>query len=156
MGNGICQTGTYSGSFSCEFYYDSDAGGDASGGTPDAGGLIQITGNLSFVLTQSLSGELGTDTASGTFILDAGITTGMATLSGTLDCGTGLFTGALSGGMYSLLGLFTGPFAGPLTSDYNGAGASFVDGSWSLTVPGEGYCPGQWTADFTGADAGDQ
>ena len=74
----------------------------------------------------------------------------MATLGGTLDCNTGQFTGQLSGGMYSLLGLFTGPFNGPLTSEYNGTAFSFVNGVWSLSVPGEGYCPGSWTASFAG------
>lgn len=158
MGTGVCKTGMYSGTFSCFFFYDSDAGdGGHSGAIPDSGGLGPITGNLSFLLSQSISGELGTDTASGMFVLNAGITTGSASLSGTLDCNTGNFTGALSGGMYSLLGLFTGPFEGPLTSQYSGASFSFVDGTWSLTVPGEGYCPGTWTAAYEGAgDAGDQ
>jgi hypothetical protein len=157
MGTGVCKTGMYSGTFSCEFFYDSDAGDGGGGAGRDSGGLVMITGNLSFLLSQSISGEIGMDTASGMFVLNAGLTTGSASLSGTLDCSSGSFTGALTGGMYSLLGLFTGPFEGPLTSQYSGASFSFVDGTWSLTVPGQGYCPGTWTAAYEGpGDAGDQ
>lgn len=82
----------------------------------------------------------------------------MATLGGTLDCSSGLFTGSLTGGTYSVFfGLFSGTFNGPLMSDYNGTSFSFVDGTWSLTIPGEGYCQGQWNASYSGVgDAGDQ
>jgi hypothetical protein len=153
MGTGICQTGTYSGPFSCGFYFDMDAGTTppADGGSAD-GGLFVITGNLSFSLKQSMSGELGQDVASGTFAISSGLfISGMATLGGTLDCATGAFTGALSNGTYNVFfGIFTGSFDGPLTSEYNGTTFSFVNGTWSLTVPGEGYCQGQWNADFTG------
>ncbi len=157
LGTGTCKTGMYTGTFSCEFFYDTDAGDASVAVSPDSGGLIMITGNLSFLLSQSISGELGMDTASGTFVLNAGLTTGSAQLSGSLDCNSGNFTGALSGGMYSLLGIFTGPFEGPLTSQYSGTSFSFVDGVWSLSVPGYGYCPGTWTANYDGpGDAGDQ
>jgi hypothetical protein len=157
MGTGTCKTGMYSGTFSCLFYYNSNAGDAAPGPIPDAGGLGPITGNLSFLLTQSISGELGMDTASGMFVLAAGVTMGSAQLNGTLDCGSGTFNGALSGGMYNLFNIFTGPFEGPLTSQYSGASFSFVDGTWSLTIPGEGYCPGTWTASYDGpGDAGEQ
>jgi hypothetical protein len=153
MGNGVCKTGTYSGPFSCGFYFDQDAGTTApvDGGAVD-GGLLQITGTLSFLLTQSMSGELGQDVASGTFAISAGLSfiSGMATLGGTLDCSTGVFTGALTGGTYNAFLIFTGTFDGPLTSEYNGQTFSFVNGGWSLTIPGEGYCQGQWSADYTG------
>ena len=101
-----------------EFFYDTDAA------EPRQRVRIEPSrsGNLS--PSQSISGELGMDTASGMFVLNAGLTTGMATLSGTLECGTGTFSGALSGGMYSLLGIFTGPFEGPLTSQYSGTSFS--------------------------------
>jgi hypothetical protein len=161
MGTGVCKTGTYSGPFSCGFYFDPDSGTTApvDGGAAD-GGITQITGTLSFLLTQSTSGgEIGTDIASGTFAISAGLfITGMATLGGTLDCSTGSFTGSLTGGTYSVFfGLFTGTFNGPLSSDYNGKTASFVNGGWSLTIPGEGYCQGAWNADYAGVgDAGDQ
>jgi len=157
MGTGTCQTGTYSGPFSCGFYFDQDSGTTApvDGGAPD-GGLVQITGSLSFELAQSMSGELGQDTASGTFAITAGLLiSGSATLGGTLDCASGSFTGALSGGRYSVFfGLITGTFDGPLTSDYNGKTFSFVNGGWSLTVPGEGYCQGQWSASYAGLGDG--
>ena len=157
MGTGVCRTGTYSGPFSCGFYLDPDSGvtPPVDGGAAD-GGLAQITGTLSFALTQSLSGELGQDTASGTFAISAGLfISGMATLGGTLDCGTGTFSGALTGGTYSVFfGLLTGTFNGPLTSDYNGTTFSFVNGVWSLTVPGEGYCQGEWSADYSGPTDG--
>lgn len=153
MGTGICKTGTYSGPFSCGFYFDMDAGTTppVDGGSAD-GGLFEITGSLSFSLKQSMSGELGQDVASGTFAISSGLfISGMATLGGTLDCSTGAFTGALSDGTYNVFfGLFTGSFDGPLTSEYNGTTFSFVNGTWSLTVPGEGYCQGQWNADFDG------
>jgi hypothetical protein len=161
MGTGVCKTGTYSGPFSCGFYFDPDSGTTAptDGGAAD-GGLAQITGNLSFLLTQSTGGgEIGTDIASGTFAISAGLfITGMATLGGTLDCSSGIFTGSLTGGTYSVFfGLFMGTFNGPLMSDYNGTSFSFVDGTWSLTIPGEGYCQGQWNASYAGVgDAGDQ
>ena len=144
MGTGNCQTGMYTGTFSCGFIYDPDAS------MPDAAGAFTITGSLSFVLKQSTSGELGEDTASGTFDLNAGLTTGSATLGGTLECACGQFTGALTAGTYSLLGIFTGGFAGPLTSDYNGTSFSFVDGTWALVIAGEGTCPGTWTAHYVG------
>jgi hypothetical protein len=147
MGTGTCQTGMYTGTFSCGFIYDPDA---SIATVTDASSGFMITGNLSFVLKQSTSGELGQDTASGTFVLNAGITTGSATLGGTLDCGSGQFTGALTGGMYSLLGFFTGDFAGPLTSAYNGVSFSFIDGTWALVIAGEGTCPGTWTANYVG------
>ncbi len=151
MGTGVCKTGTYSGPFSCGFYFDMDAGTTppVDGGSAD-GGLFAITGSLSFSLKQSMSGELGQDVASGTFAISSGLfISGMATLGGTLDCSTGVFTGALSNGTYNVFfGLFTGSFDGPLTSEYNGTTFSFVNGIWSLTVPGEGYCQGQWNADF--------
>jgi hypothetical protein len=156
MGTGVCKTGMYSGTFSCEFYLDSNAGDAGDAAVPDSGGLFMITGNLSFLLTQSISGELGMDTASGSFAINAGITPGMATLSGTLECGSGTFTGALTGGQYNFFG-FTGNFDGPLASQYNGATFSFVDGTWAITIPGQGYCPGTWTANYDGpGDAGDQ
>jgi hypothetical protein len=147
MGTGNCQTGMYTGTFSCGFIYDPDA---SAATVSDASSGFMITGNLSFVLKQSTSGELGEDTASGTFDLNAGITTGSATLGGTLECGSGQFTGALTAGTYSLLGIFTGGFAGPLTSDYNGTSFSFVNGTWELVIAGEGTCPGTWTANYVG------
>jgi hypothetical protein len=158
MGTGVCKTGTYSGPFSCGFYFNQDAGTAApvDGGAAD-GGLGQIMGNLSFVLTQSQSGELNQGLASGTFAISAGFfVTGMSTLSGTLDCNSGTFNGMLAGGTYSVFfGLFSGTFDGPLTSEYNGKTASFVNGGWSLTIPGEGYCQGQWNANYQGpGDAG--
>jgi hypothetical protein len=161
LGTGTCKTGTYSGPFSCGFYFDPDSGttAPADGGAAD-GGVTQITGTLSFLLSQSTSGgEIGTDVASGTFAITAGLfISGMATLGGTLDCSTGSFTGALTGGTYNVFfGILTGTFNGPLTSEYNGKTSSFVNGGWSLTVPGEGYCQGAWNADYAGiGDAGGQ
>jgi hypothetical protein len=158
MGTGVCRTGTYSGPFSCGFYLDPDSGTTApvDGGAAD-GGLLQITGTLSFLLTQSISGELGEDVASGTFAISSGLfVSGTAMLGGTLDCSTGTFSGGLTGGMYSVFfGLLTGTFDGPLMAEYNGTTFSFVNGVWSLTIPGEGYCQGQWSATYSGpADGG--
>jgi hypothetical protein len=154
MGTGVCQTGMYTGTFSCGFILNpGDAGLDAS--SPDASPFPPITGNLSFVLSQSTHGELGQDMASGTFVLNAGLTTGMANLDGTLDCASGQFTGSLSGGTYSIsffgLPFFSGTFEGPLTSAYNGTSFSFTDGTWALNVANEGECPGTWTANYVGA-----
>jgi hypothetical protein len=145
MGTGNCQTGMYTGTFSCGFIYDPDAS------MPDAAGAFTITGSLSFLLTQSTSGELGEDTASGTFDLNAGLTTGSATLGGTLQCASGQFTGSLTMGTYSVFfGIFSGDFAGPLTSEYNGKTFSFVNGTWELAIANEGTCPGTWTANYVG------
>ncbi len=153
-GNGTCKTGYYTGTFTCGFQLDFDAG--ATVDLEDAGtgsGGFPIGGSLSFQLTQSISGELGQDTASGTFSLTAGITGATATLSGTLNCNTGQFTGALTGGMYSLLGFIQGTFAGPLAATYNGDTSSFENGAWALTIPGDGTCPGTWSANYAGTSA---
>jgi hypothetical protein len=157
MGTGTCQTGVYSGMFSCLFYYDSDAGiYDA----PDAGGVGPITGTLSFKLTQDISsqGELQTtDTASGVFNATTGfIIAAQADLQGKLDCGTGSFTGQLVNGEYGFnLGGAPVPdpnnmFQGPLVSDYNGTSSTFANGLWSMVIAGEGPCIGSWTASYSG------
>jgi hypothetical protein len=162
MGTGTCQTGVYSGTFSCFFYYDSDAGiGDA----PDSGGIGPITGTLSFMLTQNITstGELSsTDTASGTFAATTGLfLAASANLNGTLDCSEGKFSGQLVNGEYGFnIGGTPAPdpnnkFQGPLVSNYNGTTSTFVDGEWSMVIAGEGPCIGTWTAMFSGAlDAG--
>jgi hypothetical protein len=167
MGTGTCQTGVYSGMFSCLFYYDSDAGIDNA---PDAGGIGPITGTLSFNLTQDVTstGELSTtDTASGVFnATTGGFLAAQADLSGTLDCESGNFTGQLLKGEYgfNLGGGVPLPdpnnmFQGPLVSDYSGASSTFVNGRWSMYIAGEGPCIGSWSANYTGpieagADAG--
>src|SRR6185312_10068995 len=98
MGTGTCQTGTYTGTFSCGFIYDPDASGTTTDLGAD-GGIVTITGTISFQLSQSISGELGQDTASGHIQIGAGFfIVGDADLSGTLDCSTGAFTGSLLNG----------------------------------------------------------
>jgi hypothetical protein len=156
-GNGTCKTGYYTGTFTCGFVYDPDAGAVGTLSSEDAGsGGFPIGGNLAFELTQSISGELGQDTASGTFNLTAGITGATATLSGSLNCNTGQFSGALTGGMFDLNLLFVdiqGTFAGPLASTYDGNSASFQNGAWELSLPSYGTCPGTWSATYQGASA---
>jgi len=152
MGTGVCKNGTYSGTFQCTFVFDPDAG-DGGGGTvsADAGGLM-ITGNISFNLTQMTgSGESFMSTASGSFSgTAAAFFSIMADVGGSLDCNSGVFNGTLTNGKYSGFIFINGTFSGPLDSQYNGTTFSFVNGSWLLTVPGEGSCPGTWTADYAG------
>ncbi len=163
LGTGTCQTGFYSGMFSCLFYMNSDAG---PGMAPDSGGVGPIVGTMSFMLSQdvSMNGELATtDTASGTFLAaTGGFISAVADLSGTLQCGTGKFTGNLLNGQYGLS--FTGAapapdpnnkFQGPLYSGYDGKTASFVNGEWSMYIQGLGACIGSWNANYAGpGDAG--
>ncbi len=148
LGTGTCKDGTYSGTFQCSFQFNSDGG--AAGAAADAGGLM-ITGTISFQLMQQTgTGETFMDTASGSFSGTAATFFAIsATVGGTLNCNTGVFTGTLSNGMYSGFLFLNGTFSGPLTSDYNGTTFSFVNGMWNLTVPGQGSCPGTWTANYT-------
>jgi hypothetical protein len=154
--SGVCKNGMYSGTFMCTFVFDPDAGSD-SGATvaADAGGLM-ITGTIMFTLSQMSGGnsESFMSTASGSFSGTAAMFFGiMADVGGTLDCNTGKFVGQLTNGSYMDTGpikLFTGTFSGPLDSDYNGKTFQFVNGTWLLTVPGQGSCPGTWSASYTG------
>jgi hypothetical protein len=151
LGTGSCKDGTYSGTFQCTFVFNADASvGDASV-SADAGGL-NITGTISFQLMhqQTSAGEFaGTSTASGSFSGTAAAFFAIsAHVGGTLDCRTGVFDGSLTNGMYSGFLLINGTFAGPLTSDYNGTTFAFVNGQWVLTVPGQGSCPGTWSASY--------
>src|SRR5271157_3757407 len=102
MGNGTCKTGEYVGTFTCEFYLGDGGGLDASAD----GGLVSVSGTLSFALTQNISsvGEgTGMDTAMGTFAANTGgVIAATADLNGTLNCGQGVFTGALTNGDYGL------------------------------------------------------
>jgi hypothetical protein len=163
LGTGTCQTGVYSGTFSCDFYMQPDAG---IGNVPDSGGVGPITGTLSFMLTQDvkMSGELSTtDTASGTFMASTGFfIAAQADLTGSLDCSQGKFSGNLVNGIFGL-SLGGGPpapdpnnmFQGPLISNYDGTSSTFVDGQWSMYIMGYGSCIGTWTATYSGAgDAG--
>src|ERR1019366_7971733 len=157
LGTGVCETGFYSGTFSCFFFYGIDAG---IGEAPDSGGIGPITGTMSFKLTQDVSshGELETtDTASGTFDAATGLFIAAdADLSGTLDCTQGKFTGQLVNGEYGFnIGGMPIPdpnnrFQGPLVADYNGSTSTFVNGQWSMMVAGEGPCIGSWTAAYAG------
>jgi len=155
MGTGNCKDGTYSGTFQCTFMFDPDAGAGSTA-SADAGGLM-ITGTLSFNLTQmTVNGESFIDTASGSFSGTAATFFAIsADVGGTLNCNSGVFNGTLTKGTYSGFLFINGTFSGPLNSQYNGTTFSFVDGSWQLTVPGEGTCPGTWSANYVG-DAGDQ
>jgi hypothetical protein len=161
-GTGTCETGVYSGTFSCLFYYGVDAG---IGTAPDSGGLGPITGTMSFMLTQDIAsqGEIGTtDTASGTFLATTGgFIAAAANLQGTLNCSQGKFTGQLVNGEYGFnIGGMPAPdpnnmFHGPLVSDYNGSTSTFANGQWSMFIAGEGPCIGTWTATYSGPlDAG--
>jgi hypothetical protein len=138
--------------FSCNFVFNPDAGSDSGAAVAaDAGGLM-ITGTITFHLSQMTgNGESFMSTASGTFNGTAATFFSiMANVGGTLDCGTGKFTGSLTNGTYTGFLLLNGTFMGPLTSDYNGTTFSFVNGTWLLTVPGQGSCPGTWSANYTG------
>lgn len=143
---GTCKSGTYAGTFQCTFAFASDAGVITS----DAGdaGSLMITGNVSFRLTQVADGG-PSFTSSGTFSGAAGTFFEIsAVVGGTLDCDTGAFQGSLTNGMYSGFLFLNRTFSSPLDSEYNAATFSFVDGTWLLTVPGEGTCPGTWTASY--------
>jgi hypothetical protein len=165
MGTGTCQTGEYTGTFSCYFFGGIDAGIDSGiANAPDSGGVGPITGTMSFALTQDMSvgvGEgTGTDTASGTFAAaTGGFIAATADLTGTLECSQGVFTGMLVNGMYGLNvnGMpVAGPgntFQGPLDSDYDGKTSTFVNGRWEMAimVSGDnGACIGTWTATYSG------
>jgi hypothetical protein len=149
MGTGTCKNGTYSGTFQCTFMFDPDGG--AASLASDAGGLM-ITGNISFNLAQATgNGESFMDTASGSFMGTAVTFFAIsADVGGTLNCNTGVFSGSLTNGMYSGFIFLNGSFSGPLGSQYNGTTFSFVNGTWLLSVPGEGSCPGTWTANYSG------
>jgi hypothetical protein len=149
MGTGTCKDGTYSGTFQCTFVFGD---GGTSGGGADSGTLA-VTGTISFHLMQNAaSGESFMSTASGMFSGDCcnKLFTIGATVGGTLNCNSGTFNGSLTDGGYSGFIFLTGSFSGPLTADYNGMTFSFVNGVWNLTVPGQGTCPGTWTASYTG------
>jgi hypothetical protein len=157
MGNGTCKTGNYAGTFVCEFFLGDANLADASS---DAG-LISVKGTMSFALMQNMSAGVGegtgTDTAMGTFLAaTGGFIAASADLSGTLNCSAGAFTGALTNGDYGLDfgGMpVSGPgntFQGPFDSMYDGTTATFVDGTWSMSIAGEGTCAGSWTAAYTG------
>jgi hypothetical protein len=147
LGTGTCKDGTYTGMYTCDFQFSE--GGTSSGGA-DGGGLT-ITGNISFQLMHDQSsGESFISTASGTFggTCCLNLFSITSTLGGTLNCNSGTFTGMLSNGMW--MGFFqSGPFSGPLMADYNGNTSTFENGTWNLTVPGAGNCPGTWTATYT-------
>jgi hypothetical protein len=151
MGNGTCKDGMYAGTYECSFNFSADGGPvDTEGGFNDAG--FVVTGPLSFSLTQNTgSGESFIDTASGNFggTCCLNLFTISSTLNGSLNCNTGTFTGTLTDGGYTGLGMM-GTFSGPLGSQYNGTNAAFVDGTWSLDVPGAGTCVGDWNAAYTG------
>jgi hypothetical protein len=155
---GTCQSGEYGGSFSCNFIWDPSAAGVSDAG-PEAS-MATINGMLGFLLTQDVTatGELSqTDTASGHLDLQTGPFTGSANLNGTLDCSTGRFVGALADGGYALGPIPGGSFNGSLASRYDSLSLSFVDGTWSMTIPGLGYCPGTWSAGYLAdGGAGDQ
>jgi hypothetical protein len=149
MGTGTCKDGTYTGTFQCTFVFGDGGAPDAGA---DAGGLV-VTGTISFHLMQQTgTGETFMDTASGMFSGDCcmKLFTISANVGGTLNCNSGTFKGDLTGGMYSGFIFIAGTFMGPLTADYNGTTASFVNGAWNLTVPGQGTCPGTWTASYSG------
>jgi hypothetical protein len=143
---GTCKSGTYAGTFQCTFAFASDAG-VATSDAGDAGSLM-ITGNVSFRLTQAADGG-PSFTSSGTFSGGAGTFFEIsAVVDGTLDCDTGVFQGSLTNGMYSGFLFLNGTFSSPLYSQYNATTSSFVDGTWLLSVPREGTCPGTWTASY--------
>lgn len=139
-------SGTYSGTFQCTFVFGADGGAVSA----DAGGLM-VTGTLSFKLTQMTGGEAYIAAASGSFSSTGAVFfTANADIGGTLNCNTGVFQGNLSNGMYSGFVFITGTFSGPLDATYNSTTLSFVNGTWLLTVPGQGSCPGTWTANYSG------
>ncbi len=158
MGSGTCKTGNYAGTFTCEFYLGDSGAADASAD----GGLLSVKGTMSFALMQDETAGVGegtgTDIAAGTFAANTGgIIAATADLSGMLNCGEGVFTGSLTNGDYGLnLGTgmpVSGPgntFNGPFDSDYDGTTATFVNGTWSMTIANEGTCSGTWTAAYTG------
>jgi hypothetical protein len=145
----LCRPGAYVGTFSCGFLYEPDAaalGPDAQpppvgAATPDASAFT-ISG------TVMLSISAGSPTVTGTFASSSGISTITSTLSGTLDCSGGAFTGHVSG-TYTLLGSFSGAsIAGPANASY--VDGSFADGTLLLAIPGQGVCPGSWSAQPAG------
>jgi len=168
MGNGTCKTGEYAGTFTCEFFLGDGGGADAAADS----GLLSIAGTLSFALTQNQTAGVGegtgTDIAMGTFAANTGgFIAATADLNGMLNCSQGIFTGSLTNGDYGLAtsssGMpLSGPgntFMGPFNSNYDGTTATFVGGTWSMAIAGEGTCSGSWTAAYTGplvTDAGGQ
>jgi|SRR5579859_160304 len=143
LGTGACKDGTYTGNFSCLFEPD---GGAAA---PDSSSFPQVAGTLSLKLTKSATDEF-VDVASGTFTASTNGIQAHATIGGTLDCNSGVFTGELTNGTYSGWFIINGTFQGPLRACYDGSNASFVDGSWVMTVAGAGTCPGGWSATWSG------
>jgi hypothetical protein len=145
LGTGTCKEGKYSGTFTC--YFDPDGGTQAP--AADGGGF-QVTGTLTLTLTRSPTGEFQ-DVASGKFTADtSSLISATADLSGNLDCNTGKFTGQLANGMYSGWIFINGTFQGPLASDYDGTNFAFVRGTWVMTIPNTGTCPGTWSAHYVG------
>jgi hypothetical protein len=143
-GAGTCKQGRYSGTFTC--YFDPDGGTQP---VADAGGL-QVTGTITLTLAQSPTGEFQ-DVASGKFTADtSSLIAATADLSGVLDCNTGKFSGQLANGKYSGWIFINGTFEGPLASDYDRTNFAFVNGTWVMTIPGAGTCPGNWSAQYVG------
>jgi hypothetical protein len=143
LGTGTCKDGTYKGNFSCMFEPD---GGAAAA---DSSAFPPVAGTLTLKLTKSSTDEF-VDVASGTFTASSDGINANATIGGTLDCNSGVFTGQLTNGTYSGWFVINGTFQGPLRACYDGSNASFVDGSWVMTIAGAGTCPGGWSATYSG------
>ena len=146
----LCRPGAYVGTFSCGFVYEPDATAPGPDAQPPVAVAVPDGAALTISGTVMLSVSAGSPTVTGMFASSSGISTISSTLSGTLDCASGAFTGHVSG-TYSLLGSISGAsISGPANASY--AEGSFASGALSLTIPGEGVCPGSWSAQ----PAGDQ
>jgi hypothetical protein len=142
-GTGACNSGTYSGLFTCTVVLNADAGVDAGMG-PTA-----FAGTIALELTTTDASSPGVGMVAGSFSGNstAGLSTALsAGVSGSLSCGSGTFGGALTGGTVSVYGM-TFPFSSTLASEYDGS--AFVNGALTL-VFSSATCPGTWSASYAG------
>jgi hypothetical protein len=122
-----CKAGHYQGSFA----------GNYTSGASIIGIPLAVTGNVDFVLNQSMAGEffdIGnghvTGTASGGTIVGVPFS---ADIVGTLNCNTGQIENAgLKNGQYTALGIFVGKFEGPVTGQYDRTTSTFTSGTWNV------------------------
>lgn len=143
-GQGKCQPGTYSGTFTC--YY-------LTMGDTDPNDAIEITGPVVFTLTQSQNGEF-LEVSDGHLDGLAALVFGFsAKLSGKLDCSTNMLDAMAVDGMYGFgdpMALPVGGFEGGLKGTLDRSTLTLT-GQWALSVTSgySGECDGPWMATYT-------
>jgi hypothetical protein len=143
-GQGNCQPGMYSGTFTCQYVM---AGADPST-------AIEITGPIAITLTKSQSGEF-LDISSGQLDGVAASIFGFTVkLEGRLDCSTNVLDAMAVDGAYGFgdpRGLTLGTGEGTLSGTLDRQTVT-LSGNWNLGITdgvgAGGTCVGPWTAMF--------